>query len=214
MDFGRPYGVIAHQLDNAALSVLAMTNRPLTGREVAKLAPEGSQQGIWKALTRLVAQGLVERGQVGNAALYRLNRDHILAPVAESIATVMLELQKRLTAEIHSWNLVPVHASLFGPAARGDGDLETTVDVFLVRPEGVAAEDPGWQKQIDQLADLVPGWTGNELEVAEIGLDEIEKLRQERPSVIRALKLEGIHLAGAEAAELFERESPGRPHKA
>ena len=68
--------------------------------------------------------------------------------------------------------LAPVHASVFGSAARGDGDAASDIDVFVVRPATVAEDDATWRGQLDSLADDITRWTGNHAGISEVGPDD------------------------------------------
>lgn len=203
MNVSRPYGPIAHPLDSAVLVVLAGTTRPLTGREVARLAPEGTQQGVWKALRRLADEGLVDREEAGSSSLYVLNREHLATPAVEALVGIRTELLTRLRDAIRGWKIVPVHASLFGSAARGDGDVSSDIDLFIVRPAGVDQDDPVWSSQLDDLADHVRRWTGNRAGISQVAERDIKRLRRERPPVVDELDADAITLAGPDATELF-----------
>ena len=203
MDVSRPYGVISHPLDSAVLYVLAGTTAPLTGRQVARLTPEGSQQGVGKALNRLVDQGIVEREEAGRAALYRLNRAHLAAPAIELLVNLRRELVEHLRQAVAEWAIGPMHASMFGSAARGDGDIDSDIDLFIVRPQGVDAEDATWRRQLDELADDVRRWTGNHAGIVELSTGDLVGLRRRRPPVLAELDADAITLAGQDVAEIL-----------
>jgi DNA-binding transcriptional ArsR family regulator len=203
MDLGRPHRLLAHPLDGSVVAVLSATSRPLTGREIARLAPEGSQPGISKALGRLADQGLVDRQEAGAALLYQLNRDHLAAPAATMLADLRNTLIARLREELAGWELQPVHASIFGSAARGDGDADSDIDLLIVRPTKLAADDPRWRGQIDGLAYSVKRWTGNSASVSELPEADVRRLAEERPPVVDALSADAIGLVGPDAHRLF-----------
>lgn len=207
MDLSRPYGVISHPLDSAALVVLAGTTKPLTGHHVARLAPDGTQQGIAKALGRLVEQGLVLRTDAGSAHLYELNREHLASPLTEMLAGLRGALYERLRQEIESWDMAPVHASVFGSASRGDGGVDSDIDILIVRPREVQEDDASWQGQLDELADRVFRWTGNQAGLSELSEDDIERLARERPPVVDEIRSDAITLAGPEAWRLLKEPS-------
>lgn len=206
MDLGRPHRLIASPLDGSVLSVLSGTTRPLTGREVARLAPEGSQPGIWKALVRLTDQGLIHREDIGNASLYTLNRDHLAAPAVDILTGLRSRLLSRLRAAIDGWSVAPLHASLFGSAARREGDAHSDIDIFLVRSGGVNADDEQWGEQVERLSEDVRRWTGNPVGISEVSVGDVERLRRDRPAVVEALRSEAITLYGPEAAQLLAVE--------
>lgn len=203
MDVSRPHGVISHRLDSTVLRVLAGTTQALTGRRVARLAGEGSQQGIWKALNRLVDEGVVEREEAGSAALYTLNRDHLAAPAIELLANLRGALLERLRRTFGDWAIKPMHASMFGSAARGDGDAGSDIDLFIVRPKGVGREDKTWRTQIDELAEAVRRWTGNSAGIAELPEAELAGLRRRRPPLLDELDADAITLAGPDVVRIL-----------
>jgi predicted nucleotidyltransferase len=207
MNVGRPHMSLAPTLDGEALRVLAGTKYPLTGREIARLAGHGSQRGIAAALDRLVEQGLVLRREAGAAALYTLNRSHLAAPAAETLAEMRSELHRRLRAAIAAWDTQPVHASMFGSAARGDGDTSSDIDLFIVRPVATDEEDSTWRKQLSMLAEDVHAWTGNRASTIEIGEEEIDQLRHSQPPILASLRADAISLAGIPADRLLRIEA-------
>lgn len=203
MDVARPYTAICPTLESGVLSVLAGTTRPLTGREIARLLGRPSHSGVLDALNRLAEHGLVDRQEAGRAFLFTLNREHLAAPAVEILAGMRTELLNRLREAIDSWKIAPVHVSLFGSAARSEGDTRSDIDLFVVRPEGVAEEDAHWRAQLDLLARQVQRWTGNRAGIAEAGEAEIGRLRRDAPPVVAALRSDAISLAGPEATTLL-----------
>src|SRR5260370_10064428 len=161
MHLARPYTAISPTLDGEVLVVLAGTMRPLTGREVAKLVKRGSQAGVNRTLRRLVEHGVVDAREAGAAILYSLNREHLAAPAVNSLADLRGELVRRLKQSVQAWKTRPLHASLFGSAARGDGKTSSDIDVFVVRPSGLDENDRPWRDHLDQLTRAVQRWTRN-----------------------------------------------------
>lgn len=203
MDLSRPYSAVTPSLDGDVLAVLARTTKPLTGREVARLSRRGSPRGTLDALDRLAVQGVVRREEAGRALLYTLNRDHLAAPAVEILAGLRVELVRRLRAAIAEWRVAPIHSSLFGSAARGDGGVESDIDLFFVRPDGVEAEDRGWRRQLADLERAVTSWTGNPAALMEVEGAAIARLRAEDAPIVASLQADAITLSGLEASELF-----------
>ncbi len=196
MDLSRPFSAVSPSLDGAVLNALARTSRPLSGREVARLAGQRSHSGVLKVLGRLVAHGLVDRQEAANAQLFTLNREHLAAPAVQMLADMRAELLQRLRTSIKGWEIAPAHASLFGSGARGQGDTRSDIDIFAVRPVGVADDDPIWRDQIDRLANQVHRWAGNHASVAEVALEEFGRLREEERPILDALRSDAITLSG------------------
>ena len=203
MNLSRPWALIRSPIDMAVLLVLRGTTRPLTGREVARLVRTGSQPAVNSALRRLTEEGLVLAEEAGNAYLYTFNREHLGAPAVELLAGIRTELERRLRAEIAEWEIAPAHMSIFGSAARGDGDTRSDIDVFVVRPAGVAEDDPGWRQQLERLADHLHNWTGNHAALSEVSAADVRRLRRERPPVVEELRRDAITLTGPTPAELL-----------
>lgn len=203
VDLSRPWAPIRSPIDMEVLRVLRGTTRPLTGREVARLVRAGSQPTVNASLRRLSAEGLVHVEEAGNAYLYTFNREHLAAPAVELLADVRAELERRLRSEISGWQVAPVHLSMFGSAARGDGNTASDIDIFVVRPRDVPDDDPHWREQLDRLSDHVLAWTGNHAGLSEVSETDVPRLRRERPPVVEQLSHDAITVAGPEPAELL-----------
>lgn len=203
MDVAHPYAAICPTLESQVLAVLAGTTRPLTGREIARLAGRSSHSGVRGALSRLVESGLVDRREAGRAFLFELNREHLAAPAVEILAEMRTELFARLRREIDSWAIAPVHVSVFGSTARGDGDARSDIDLFVVRPADVDEEDEGWRAQLDRIARQIERWTGNRAGLAEACEGEIARLRIDTPPIVAELRSDSITLAGPDTATLL-----------
>jgi predicted nucleotidyltransferase len=206
MDVAHPHTAICPTLDSGVLSVLAGTTRPLTGREVARLLGRPSHSGVLDALNRLVEHGVVHREEAGRALLFTLNREHLAAPAVDVLAGMRSELLTRLRGAVDSWEVAPVHVSMFGSAARGEGDASSDLDLFGLRPKGVEGEEPRWRGQLDDLARRVQRWTGNRAGIAEAGEEEIARLRGEEPPIVAELRSDAITIAGTEVAALLGAE--------
>jgi predicted nucleotidyltransferase len=204
MNLSRPYtALMGGALQGEVLSVLAGTTRPLTGRQIARLASHGSDRGLRLALNRLAEQGLVDAFDAPPSVLYSLNRDHIAAPIALELADLRAELFRRLRTAIAEWQMPAVHASMFGSAARGAGDASSDIDLLVVRPQNVGSEDPTWRGQLHDLTVAVERWTGNHAGISEVGEEEISELASKRPPVVEELERDAITLAGPEARHLL-----------
>lgn len=204
MDVSKPFAAVSPSVDADVLVVLAGSTKPRSGRELARLTGR-SNTGVQHVLDRLVQHGLVDREEVGRTFLYELNREHLLAPTVEQMAGARTELIRRLREAIGAWEVPPMHASLFGSAARGDGDASSDIDLLVVRPADVESEDPPWRDQLDALAGQVRRWTGNAAGIAEVSAGELPRLRKDRPPVVEEVGEDAIDLAGEEARKLFRR---------
>lgn len=195
MDLSRPFAAISAGVEADVLVALAGITSQRTGRELARLSGR-SVTGVQHALDRLVEEGVVHRAEAGRSFLYSLNREHLLAPAVEVMAGTRWDLVERLRDLIGGWESPTFHASLFGSAARGDGNSRSDIDLLVVRPAKMGAEDGDWRRQLDDLADQVWRWTGNQAGIAEFSEEHLPHLFEERPPVLEEVKREGIDLAG------------------
>jgi hypothetical protein len=200
--------VTGGSLEGEVLAVLAGTTKPLTGRHVARLARRGSDKGVRLALNRLAEQGIVDTLEAPPAVLYTLNRDHIAAAVALALVGLRGALLDRLRTTIGAWTVPATHASMFGSAARGDGDNNSDIDLFIVRPATVSPEEAAWRAQLDSLGRDVTRWTGNHVGISEVGEEELTALAANRPPVLADLERDAITLAGPDARRLFTVATP------
>ena len=204
MDVGRPYTALVPTLDGAVATVLASTTRRMTGREVARLAGRRTHSGALDALNRLTEQGLVQREEAGRALLYTLNRDHLAAPAVETLANMRVELLRRIRATLEGWGTPPRHASMFGSAARGDGDAASDIDLFMVRRDDVNVENEEWEAQLDNLAAEVRRWTGNRATISQAGETELSRMQRAKRPILDELRKDAITLFGTDLAAVLE----------
>ncbi|MBA3877784.1 MAG: hypothetical protein C0498_12835 [Anaerolinea sp.] len=161
MDVSHPIRGIIPTLDAPVLEALAATTRRLSGREVHRLAGAGSVRGVQLVLARLVAQGLVSAEEHAGATLYAANRAHLAWPALEALVNLRRHLLERIRETVAGWAIAPLHVSLFGSAARRDGDSRSDIDLLVVRSDAVTEGGEAWEAQLDALRDAVAAWTGN-----------------------------------------------------
>jgi hypothetical protein len=200
MNLSRPYEAVVPSLDGEVLQVLAASSMAMTGRQIALLTGRRSHSGVVEVLNRLTEHGLVQRVELNRANLYSLNRDHLAATAVMELAGLRAVLISRIRQEIESWALAPVHASLFGSAARGDGGTESDIDLFIVRPTSILEDDPGWRGQLDALAENILGWTGNRAAILEVGEGELVRLATHQGSILAELRADAIAVSGPDAS--------------
>lgn len=206
MNVAHPIRGIIPTLDAPVIEALAATTRPLTGREVHRLAGVGSTRGVRLVLGRLVEQGLVLAEARSNAVLYLANRQHLAWPALESLARLRLALHGRLTEEIEAWPLQPLHASMFGSAARADGDSSSDIDLLIVRPDRLGSVER-WDEQIDRLRAVVRTWTGNRCQAFDIGRERLVEHVAARDPLVDAWLTDGLHLTGSQLLDLVAEAS-------
>ena len=196
MDLNRPIGVVTPTIDAEVLAVLAGATASFTGAQVHKIMGSHTQKAVWSVLQRLYEQGVVHKEQKGSAGLYSLNREHLAAPYILGLANLKHELFEQMTAAITGWEVKPVFAAIFGSAARGEMRLGSDIDIFLVRPEGIDADDNIWVALHTELSDSVSKWTGNDARLFELSERELAQSLATKEKVLTEIREQGISLLG------------------
>jgi predicted nucleotidyltransferase len=205
----RPLQVVTPTVDGDVLAALGRADSAFTGRGLHRLIGRHSPDGVRRAVERLAGQGIVHVAIAGPSKLYSLNRDHLAAPHIVALARLREELLDRLRQRLVSWSVQPAYAALFGSAARGEMRIDSDIDVFIVRPNGVAADDGGWAEQLQHLAHDGSSWTGNDLRILEMSDADARVGSMGNEQVLSDIRDHGIRLAGP-AAHLLARSTARR----
>jgi predicted nucleotidyltransferase len=208
MDLKSPISTVLPSLDGPVLQVLADAEEGLSGRQIHKLAGSGSVAGVRLVLQRLAATGLVHVDDLGNSLLYRLNRKHLVAGIVEQLANLRRTLVDCLADEISRWRVLPVHASLYGAIARDDGDLDSDVDLLLIRPDQHEFEDVVWETQVTQLMQIVVDLTGNAAHIFELSQTELAGHLATEDPILNDWLTPTLHLTGGPLAEAAHQLLP------
>ena len=203
MDVAHPYKAVSTTLDGDVLRVLSRTTGVLTGREVAALTGRRSHSGVLDALHRLTEHGLVIRVELNRAYLFTLNREHLAAPAVEIIMDMRAELIRFIRSAVDLWEIAPVHVSMFGSAARGDGETSSDIDLLVVRPGEVEDDNATWRTQLADLKDQIQRWTGNYAQIVELTDEDVVQLDKDERAIVAALRSDAVVLHGSEIATLL-----------
>lgn len=196
VDLTCPARAVVPSLDAEVLLVLAGTTMPLTGRQVHRLAEVGSQDGVRKVLLRLEEQGLVDVVEAGRANLYTLNRDHVAAPAVLALVGLRGRLFERIREAICAWSVQPVAAAVFGSAARGDGGVQSDIDVFVVRPEEVPDDDLRWSNDVAALGTAIRRWSGNSASLIQATPAQVASMISRGEPIVESLRRDAVSLFG------------------
>lgn len=191
MDVATPYADLMPGLEGPVLEVLAGTSRPMTGRQVQRLARRGAVSGVAAVLDRLVTSGLVLAEPAGRAILYRANREHLAWPLVEAAVGLRVSLLRHLAAAVDAWTIRPQRATLFGSAARGDGGVDSDIDLLLVRDRATSEE---WERQVEDLTIQIRAWTGNDAQVIDVDGTTWKRMVKEVDPLMNSVNADGIDL--------------------
>jgi predicted nucleotidyltransferase len=203
VNLSAPAEAVVPTLDGPVLLALAKLSGPVTGRQVHQLTGTGSEAGVRKVLARLVRHGLVRESPAGAAYLYSINREHLAWPAVQELAGMRGQLLARLRHVLGEWGVRARCAALFGSAARGDGDVDSDIDVLVIRQRRVSADDESWQAQLDQLRDDVRAWTGNSCQIYELGSDDLQRHIAAGDPMVAAWRTDAITIAGTDLRGLL-----------
>ena len=201
MDFAHPVQAVIPGAQGRVLAVLAEVSTDLNLRAIARLSGL-SPAHVSRVMHRLVELGLVERRDVGAAALFRLVADHTAGRVVLALARaregVVAELS-RTAAEIQ-----PAAAGivLFGSFVRGEAGLGSDIDVLVVRRAGIDAEDEAWVSSLERWRRHGTRLTGNPVQMIEVGEEEVMTLARSRRSLWQAVRVEEVVIAGRSLVEM------------
>lgn len=196
MQLHEPLGVITPTLDAQVLRVLAaVEDASFTGRQVARLLPTASKSGVNKVLARLERQGIVLVEQVGAAHHYRLNDRHLAAGHIRALVRLKETLQQRVREEVVAWAVAPALVAIFGSAARNEMTEQSDIDLFVVRYDTVHDEGR-WEDQLDQLAESVTAWTGNDARVLQMSESEVRESVVRGDQITSDISRDGLVLHG------------------
>ena len=192
VELGRPFAVVTPTLDGDVLTVLARADKQYTPGDLRRLLGR-SVAGLRLVLQRLVEQGVVCEQRTSSSVLYSLNPRHLAAEPIRALASLRATLLDRISDTMNGWDQKAVFAALFGSAARGDMRPDSDLDLFLVRPDPVAADDESWHRQLATLAEQITSWTGNDARVLEY---TEARVRAGGEPVLAVIADEGVPVAG------------------
>ena len=197
MDLSAGFRAVSPTAGGAALVVLWRAKEVISGREIARRAGT-SQSGMATAIEHLITDGLVFEVPGG----YELNRDHVFSPAVEVLARGRAELFDRIRIRVEVWESGPLGVVVFGSAARGDGHVDSDIDLLLIRPDEVLESDPRWDREIEDLAHSIKRWTGNEAEIIDYSRTEAVAAHSDRRDLFVNIAADGIVLVGLSPAAL------------
>lgn len=213
MDPSSPLRSIAPGLDSAVLEVLTRTESGLSASQIARLSTRGTRAGQLPVLNRLVEHGLVSADPANTGFLYRLNREHVLAPAVLAAAAARRQIVERLTAAVLQLLPLPVHASLFGSFARGEAGAHSDLDLLLVTDDDFDTHGPAWTGQVQELGGQVLAWTGNRLETLTFTRSRLSEIVAQEEPLVASWLADSLPVQGPSIQTLVSSVASATPHR-
>jgi len=188
----------------AVLRVLAGADTAFSVRQAALIAGVSAPRAL-EIVDHAAARGLVLVEQAGRSRMCRLNRDHIAADAIVALVTLRQRMLETLTADIGGWAIEPLHANLFGSAARGDGGADSDLDVLVVSKDNTP--EAAWQEQLYISGKRLERRIGNRASWFDISRADLDRSVAQREPVIADWQEDGIHLAGQPLRALLSRRT-------
>lgn len=207
MNLSSPLSSLIPSLDAVALEVLAATESALGASRIHHLGRRGSRQGIVNSLDRLVEHGLVTSEPTNHGAMYRLNREHVLAPAVLLGVGARHEFIRRLTSACGQLTPVPVSVCLFGSVARNDSRPDSDIDLLIV-VETTPADVEGWIDQLYVLTGQVEAWTGNDLEVITRSVSDLPDLIRAGEPILDSWREDATTVFGTDIRTVLNNVAP------
>lgn len=172
------------------LVTMVQLEAPVTVRALARHAGVAPQTAL-SVVNDLRDAGLVFAQRAGQAQLVSLNRTHVLAAPLIALGRTRARLIERLSRELAGW-VELAGAWLFGPAARGDGDRQSNIDILLVAK--TSTDTTEWAEATGRLVDHVLSWTGNHAQLVEHSRGSFALLVRGDNRLVRAIREDSIAL--------------------
>jgi Nucleotidyltransferase domain/IclR helix-turn-helix domain len=186
------------------LGALARTTEELTLTTLADLAGVSLAHAA-RIVPRLVVLGVVERRDVPPAVLVRLVPEHLAVRALLALADLRRTLLEELRETARRIDPPPVNITLFGSFARGDDDAASDIDIVVVRPGEIRADDATWSESIVHWEAHVRRMSGNAVNRIEVAEGEAAQLVKSRRPLWQTILREGITLEGKPLGELGTR---------
>jgi predicted nucleotidyltransferase len=203
VDLAEPASVIAAPGTAAILRVLVHADDTFTIHQLGVLAGVSNSYAA-KSVAQLAEHGLVLVEQRGTAKLVRLNREHLAADAVSQLVQLHGRLRDLMSAEFAAWSIPPVHASLFGSAARGDGGTQSDLDILLLRADQLDTDDPQWTDQLFRTANRLRAATGNAVSWFELTMEDLRRAAAANEPIIEDWMQDSATLYGPDVRTILK----------
>ena len=202
MNTGEPTDIALPRATAAVFRVLAGADASFSIRQLARVAGVSAPRAI-EIVNHASERGLILVELAGRSRMCRLNREHLAAGALIDLVTIRQRMLHAIEDEIASWRIAPMHTSLFGSAARGDGNSHSDLDLLLIRP--ISEPDKEWEEQKYTSGVRLRAKIGNHVSWFDISSTELKRAMRASEPIIVEWKRDSIHLSGVQLPDLFRQ---------
>lgn len=200
MNVAEPYDLVMPRATARVLKVLIGAESAFSIRQVARIAAISVPQAL-RVVNHESERGLVLVEIAGRARMCRFNRDHLAANSVIELISLRERMIHAIADEISSWVIKPMHSSLFGSAARGEGGFDSDLDVLIVRPS--EEFEPRWEEQKYSSGISLKRKTGNNVSWFDVSQGELKTAEKASEPIFSEWKRDGIFLTGLLLSDLL-----------
>ena len=195
MDLSNSISVAIPSAHGPVLQELVLLDRPTSSSVLAqRLKSLVGRSRVYEVVRELEESGLVIPEFVGGSRFISINREHLAYPGVEALTGLRGKFIEKLRREFEIWNPKPSAAYLFGSVAKSSSDQHSDVDLLVIRPNLVEANNADWARQLEDLEVNIPKWTGNQAQIVEHSELQWVNLADEKYQLVREIESTGIRL--------------------
>jgi predicted nucleotidyltransferase len=184
------------------LQELVLLDRPTTSAILAqRLKLLVGRSRVYEVVTELEESGLVVSDSVSGSRLISINKEHLAYPGLEALTGLRGKFIEKLQHEFGVWNPRPSLAYLFGSVAKNASNLHSDVDLLVIRPDSLDAENEDWARQLADLEVDITKWTGNQAQIVEHSQQQWRALTKAKYRLVSEIESSGIQLYPLQALE-------------
>lgn len=207
MDLGSPYRAVMSGLHGEVLHELAVLEAAdgVSGRQLARRLG-ASAEGVRRVLVELLRHGIVVAEEAPPARRYRINRQHVMFGAVQMLVGVRDQLFSWIASRVGEWAPPPSCVAVYGSAARGDGTVDSDIDLLVVAPDEIQAGYYTWHSTLGaELLDEVTTWSGNRAELVEYQSGELRARLERGDALAEEIVREAVTVFGADLDILVRR---------
>lgn len=177
------------------LQELVLLDRPTSSAVLAqRLKLLVGRSRVYEVVKELEESGLVISESVAGSRFISINKDHLAYPGVEALTGLRGKFMMKLQHEFGLWNPRPSLAYVFGSVAKNSSTMHSDVDLLVIRPDSLKAEDADWSRQLQDLEVNITKWTGNEAQIVEHSQKQWQALIKEKYQLVSEVESSGIRL--------------------